>query len=153
MNLLFDTNIVLWIARDISGSKVIEAMNPDGKIVYVSFVSIAEAQSIAYQSNWGSLKMRRMEAFLENTRIIEMSDTLLPAYIGIDAYSQKRHPEYSAYPFTTPRNMGKNDLWIAATASLLNLSLITTDGDFDHLHKIFLNLRRILPADLQILLK
>ncbi len=76
MNLLFDTNIVLWIARDISGSKVIEAMNPDGKIVYVSFASIAEAQSIAYQSNWGSSKMRRMEAFLENARIIEMSDTL-----------------------------------------------------------------------------
>lgn len=31
------------------------------------------------------------------------------------------------------RNMGKNDLWIAATALYLDLPLHTTDNDFDHL--------------------
>ncbi len=34
--------------------------------------------------------------------------------------------------------MGKNDLWIAATASVLNAKLLTTDHDFDHLDSIFL---------------
>jgi predicted nucleic acid-binding protein len=29
--------------------------------------------------------------------------------------------------------MGKNDLWIAATACVTHLPLITTDRDFDHL--------------------
>lgn len=29
--------------------------------------------------------------------------------------------------------MGKNDLWIAATAITYNIPLITTDADFDHL--------------------
>lgn len=38
------------------------------------------------------------------------------------------------------RNIGKNDLWIAATASVLNIPLITTDKDFLHLDKIFLKL-------------
>jgi tRNA(fMet)-specific endonuclease VapC len=39
--------------------------------------------------------------------------------------------------------MGKNDLWIATTASLLNLMLITTDDDFDHLNNHFLQIRKI----------
>jgi predicted nucleic acid-binding protein len=34
--------------------------------------------------------------------------------------------------------MGKNDIWIAATASVLNATLITTDNDFDHLNGVFL---------------
>lgn len=29
--------------------------------------------------------------------------------------------------------MGKNDLWIAATASAIDATLITSDKDFDHL--------------------
>jgi predicted nucleic acid-binding protein len=33
--------------------------------------------------------------------------------------------------------MGKNDLWIAASASLAGATLITTDKDFDHLHGKF----------------
>jgi predicted nucleic acid-binding protein len=36
------------------------------------------------------------------------------------------------------RNMGKNDLWIAATASVLKAKLLTTDRDFDHLDSEFL---------------
>ena len=36
-------------------------------------------------------------------------------------------------PFSA-RNMGKNDLWIASTAFLFGLPLVTTDHDFDHLH-------------------
>lgn len=31
------------------------------------------------------------------------------------------------------RNMGKNDLWIAATAAMSEATLLTTDNDFDHL--------------------
>jgi tRNA(fMet)-specific endonuclease VapC len=36
------------------------------------------------------------------------------------------------------KNMGKNDLWIAATASVLKIPLLTTDKDFDHLNGIYL---------------
>jgi tRNA(fMet)-specific endonuclease VapC len=39
--------------------------------------------------------------------------------------------------------MGKNDLWIAATASVLSATLLTTDKDFDHLKDVFLSLERI----------
>jgi len=36
--------------------------------------------------------------------------------------------------------MGKNDLWIAATAAFHKFRLITTDKDFNHLDKVFIKL-------------
>jgi tRNA(fMet)-specific endonuclease VapC len=44
--------------------------------------------------------------------------------------------------------MGKNNLWIAATAALPGLKLVTTDGDFDHLHEVFFDLQKLKPTDL-----
>ena len=42
--------------------------------------------------------------------------------------------------------MGKNDLWIAATASVLKAILFTTDRDFDHLDGEFLEVIYIDPV-------
>ena len=39
--------------------------------------------------------------------------------------------------------MGKNDVWIAATGSVLNAALLTLDSDLDHLHGSFLEVIRI----------
>ncbi|MFN8345712.1 MAG: PIN domain-containing protein [Spirosomataceae bacterium] len=153
MNLLFDTNIILAVVRDASGYRLLKYLNPNEDLVYVSLVNVAEPQSIAFQNRWGYSKMQILEDFFSSVRIINISDLLLPTYIGIDAYSQRTHPEYGEYPFQTPRNMGKNDLWIAATASLLGLELITTDADFDHLHNNFVTLQRLLPADIQQIIK
>ena len=153
MNLLFDTNIIISLVRDKTGSKVMDYLNPEGKIVYISFANVAEIQSIAFQNGWGRAKMNQLSAFFEEVRIIDISDLLLNTYIDIDGFSQRNHPDYKHYGFKTPRNMGKNDFYIAATASLLNLCLITTDGDFDHLHDTFLNVRKILPIELQQILK
>jgi tRNA(fMet)-specific endonuclease VapC len=55
--------------------------------------------------------------------------------------------DFKSYPFKTPRNMGKNDLWIASLSALLGLKLITTDADFDHLHNIFIEVKKLSPAD------
>ncbi|MBK9016619.1 MAG: PIN domain-containing protein [Saprospiraceae bacterium] len=41
------------------------------------------------------------------------------------------------------RNMGKNDLWIAATAHATQATLLTTDMDFNHLDGVFFDLERI----------
>lgn len=86
---------------------------------------------------------------MEEVQIIEIDDTLLKTYVNIDAFSQRKHQNFTEYSFSTPRNMGKNDLWIASTASLLNLALITTDGDFDHLESHYITLNKILPEQLQ----
>lgn len=41
------------------------------------------------------------------------------------------------------RPMGKNDLWIAATAKVSGATLLTTDGDFDHLDPAHLTRIRV----------
>lgn len=153
MNLLFDTNIILAIARDKSRHKIMEYLNPKEDLVYVSFANVAETQSLAFQNRWGYSKIQIIEDLFDSVRIINVSALLLPTYIGIDAYSQRTHPDYLTYSFDTPRNMGKNDLWIAAMASLLNLKLITTDSDFDHLADTFLSLLKVLPSDIQSIIK
>ncbi len=39
--------------------------------------------------------------------------------------------------------MGKNDLWIAATAALTDARLLTSDRDFDLLDNVFLSLELV----------
>ena len=83
---------------------------------------------------------------MEERTVIEITENLANTYAQIDAFSQHRNPLYADCPFKTPRNMGKNDLWIAETASLLGLKLVTTDADFNHLHEVFLEVHMIKPT-------
>lgn len=66
---------------------------------------------------------------------------IINRYAEIDAFSQGRLNRRKSN--FTARNMGKNDIWIAATASVLDATLLTTDNDFDHLHGEFLSLEKI----------
>ena len=144
MNLLFDTNIILYLIRDKSSGEQLEKfLNPSGKSIFISLVSVAELYSIAFQNQWKEPQRQKLEAFLENVQIIMVDDFLTRLYVEIDAFSQRKHPGFQNYAFSTPRNMGKNDLWIAATTSLLQLRLMTTDFDFDHLESHFLSVQRI----------
>ncbi len=43
----------------------------------------------------------------------------------------------------TARNMGKSDIWIAATAMLFNATLLTTDSDFLHLAPLFFKVESV----------
>jgi tRNA(fMet)-specific endonuclease VapC len=44
---------------------------------------------------------------------------------------------------TSARKMGKNDVWIAATAAVLDIPLLSTDADFQHLHNVYLDLHNL----------
>ena len=66
------------------------------------------------------------------------SQDLIERYAEIDAFSQGKLLDRPLN--MTSRNMGKNDLWVAATASVLDATLLTTDLDFNHLHNEFLTL-------------
>lgn len=152
MNLLLDTNILLYAARFQQPHSFIAYINPTSAELYTSVVSLAEAKSIIWQNGWATGKIRRFDAIIDQISVIEVTDYLVSTYVQIDAYSQRRNPNFQQYPFTTPRNMGKNDLWIAATASLLQLQLVTTDADFQHLHDSFLQVRYVAPSAIRTLL-
>lgn len=145
MNLLFDTNILIQFAKSLSPEVLMHFINPKNQEVFISIVSIAELKSIALQNNWGTKRLQVIDVFLNKVTFVEINKTLTNVYVEIDAYSQCRNPSYTNYPFVTPRNKGKNDLWIASTAALLGLKLVTTDTDFNHLDQVFLEVKYLKP--------
>ncbi|TVR37243.1 MAG: PIN domain-containing protein [Balneolaceae bacterium] len=61
----------------------------------------------------------------------------------IDAYSKHKDPERNYPKGYSSIKVGKNDLWIAATAHITNSKLVTTDDDFDHLDGVFVELVKL----------
>lgn len=96
------------------------------------------------QNNWGIKRKNLLDLFLDQVNIVDISNFNVDIYTEIDAYSQIPNPAFKTYPFATPRNMGKNDLWIASLAALLGLQLITTYSDFDYLNNVFLMLEKLI---------
>jgi tRNA(fMet)-specific endonuclease VapC len=142
MNYLLDTNIIVTYVRDTAVTRKLEdrlnLLTGENNLV-ISVVSLGEIRSIAKQHNWGEKKLAKLENILKDFLIADINvETIIERYADIDAYSQgKLKHKKSGFP---ARNMGKNDLWIAATASVYNLKLITTDQDFAHLHGVYVDL-------------
>lgn len=149
MNLLFDTNILLALIRCKDFEGLINFLNPDNSLIYLSVASEAEIKSIAKRRNWGTARIEKLDNLLDAISIVEINHLYINTYVEIDTYSQMSNPDFGPYSFTTPRNMGKNDLWIASLAGLMGLQLVTTDTDFDHLNELFFQVRRIGVEDLR----
>ena len=78
--------------------------------------------------------------FCESCPIVDIShDQIVQRYAEIDAFSLGKDKARLLRSGQTARVMGKNDLWIAATASVLNAALLAIDHDFDHLSRVFLD--------------
>jgi len=60
--------------------------------------------------------------------------------VEIDSFSQEKNRTFLLPQGMSARNMGKNDIWIAATTYALDAKLITTDKDFSHLHQVFFDI-------------
>lgn len=147
MNLLLDTNIVVAMVRAKNLNALKSFINPDDSILYLSVVCDAELKSLSKMNKWGENRNCLLSNILNSLEIIDVNNSLVDIYAEIDSYSQGKNADFDDYPFGSARNMGKNDLWIASLATFLNLKLVTTDADFDHLHKVFFEVRRIIPEE------
>lgn len=147
-NILIDTNVLISIVRSTDVAGITQFINPTGHTMYISVVSEAEINSIAIRRNWGTVRQNKLRSILESVTVLDITQRYVNIYAQIDAYSQKSNPNYETYGFDTPRNMGKNDLWIAAQASFLSLTLVTMDADFDHLNNVFFEVNKITTTDL-----
>jgi len=145
MNLLFDTNILLNLGKGRHAKQILKIINPDNKKIFASVATLGELKSLVLQNNWGASRLQSLDELLEDVVVVDINENMAGTYSEIDAFSQRRNPRITDYPFATPRNMGKNDLWIAATASLLGLKLVTTDADFNHLHEVFIEVQVLKP--------
>ncbi len=142
MDIIFDTNILIELIRadnDKKMQRLYERVNPNQVDVYISIVSIGEAIAFAYQTGWGERKITMLKNIIDECIHIGITDEVIEKYIEIERYNMRKHPTLPAMNGNT-QNMGKNDLWIASTASILEATLVTSDKDFNHLKDIFLNL-------------
>jgi predicted nucleic acid-binding protein len=93
----------------------------------ISIVTHGELQVLAERNDWGEQKRSALATALDNLVTINIdSEPLVRAYVQVEEACRK-----------VPggeRKMGQNDMWIAATALLCGLPIITTDGDFRHLN-------------------
>jgi tRNA(fMet)-specific endonuclease VapC len=132
---LLDTNILVHAVRGrATWNRIKAACDPlmaEPRPVY-SMVTEAELLSFVEQQSWPERK-REQAAFLLGYfgRITLDDPNILRAYVLLDAYS-RRLPGGSV-------KMGKNDLWIAATAKALGAVIVTTDRDFEHLNGTMLS--------------
>ena len=145
MNYLYDTNILIYIIKEHPAAATLENelnANSPTNLRIISIVSKAEMESIALQRNWGAKKIEILQSLLNQFLIVPIdSEQIIKEYAEIDAFSQGKHPSKKSN--LSSRNMGKNDLWIAATASVTGSVLVTADGDFDHLNKSFFPVKRL----------
>ena len=142
MKYFLDTNIVLIYLRDKKTKEFIdENYRPfdTDNIPILSVVTLGEVESIATRNNWGPKRIDAVENFFKQCVIADInSKDVISKYGEIDAYSQGKlkHKLLNM----SARNMDENDRWIASSTIVTNAKLITTDRDFSHLDKSYLDL-------------
>ena len=136
---ILDSNILLHYVRQSALAEVIEARytllsaNP---VPVLSIVTEGEMRALALRLAWGAQRRRLMDDLLDYFTIIPLPfSRVIAVYAEIDDFSRR-----------SGVTMGKNDLWIAATASVTGTRLLTTDKDFDHLHGVYLERDWIDPS-------
>lgn len=138
MQYIFDTNMLVYLIRKHPKmDEVNELYKPfdNSNIAIISIVTQAEIFSLAYQFKWGEEKLKSLKDLLSQFLVIPIyAEDIVNAYAQIDVYSQGKLQDNPLPEGVTSRNMGKNDIWIAATSHITKATLLTTDGDFDHLN-------------------
>ena len=118
MLFLLDTNILLAYTREGVLASQIEAkysLLSASELPLISIVSEGELRSLALQFGWGTLRTQRIEALLNVLTVVPLPyQGIVEIYAEIDDNSKRR-----GVP------MGKNDVWIAATAHVTRAALLS----------------------------
>ena len=145
MRYFFDTNILLIYLRNESTIlEIEEKFSPfsSENIPIVSVVSIGEMESLALRNKWGEKRKKLLDEFLSQFIVADIhAKEVIQLYAEIEAFNQNRHPLKKRIGSSI--TMSKNDLWIAASASVLDSTLLTMDKDFIHLNQAFLKVELI----------
>lgn len=137
-DVVLDTNVLVHVIRRnalgqqlLDDFKLLDRPNPP----IISYVTLAELYSLGRRNGWGAQKLDFIETVRMNLIVAPIErDQILRAYVEIDAFAA-----------SNGKSIGKNDLWIAATANVTDAYLLTTDKDFEPLRDEYLNLVLVDP--------
>lgn len=136
---LLDTNILVALIRGKAFGQYLDAtygLRAGRNAFTLCVVTIGEMYALAGKFQWGAPRRAALDQLLTGFSVIDISDQqILQAYGEIDAFADR-----SGHP------MGKNDIWIAATARVISSTILTSDKDFDHLHGTWVQREWVDPA-------
>ena len=136
---LLDTNILVHLIRGREIGRAIAAyfnLYGDDVELLVSVVSIGEVFALGRQWGWDNRRLGMVRYIIDQTVVVDINSApVLRVYSEMDCHSKQNGCK-----------MGKNDVWIAATARVNSALLLTTDQDFEHLFPSHLERVLIDPA-------
>ncbi len=136
LGFLLDTSVVLHATR--ANSAVPGAIDAQFGLSASRFrpaiCEVTVAELLAFSSNWGERRKALLKTQIEKTLIIPI------AHPGV----HQRWAEMSSALRSAGLTVGQNDIWIAATASVAGMTLLTTDRDF-------LTVQRVAALDVRVL--
>lgn len=113
MALVVDTDVVSFLYKRDTRAELYRLHLTDPPFI-ISFMTLAELRSWMHHRNWGAARRRRLERYLERYQLIYATDALCERWAEA-THSARRHG----------RPIGAADAWIAATALLQNVPLVT----------------------------
>lgn len=132
---LLDTSVLLLLLRGSDDGRKLDdkhSLTESKQRPLISRVTHGEIRVLASYLDWGKKRQGELRRMLQDFVTIDIHHSeVIDAYVKIDVHSQK-HSDGA-------RNMGKNDLWIAACAKAADAILLTTDKDFAHLDEKMLD--------------
>jgi predicted nucleic acid-binding protein len=137
-----DTNIVLLLLRGKELGRSIDqtfGLSAAPYLHTLSIVTHAELRVLGDRKGWQQNKKLALDKALQDFVMVEVAGGEM-----VEAYRVVEHANASFA--NGHRVMGQNDIWIAATAMVTGLPVLTTDQDFNHLNGSLLEVRYIDPT-------
>ena len=116
---VLDTNIVSFTLREAPEALLYKEHLNQSRVI-LCFQTVAELRYGAVWSMWGNKKRLELENFFKRQTIVSYSSDLADCWALV--MNEAR---------LAGRRLESGDAWIAATALLLNIPLLTHDKDFD----------------------
>jgi tRNA(fMet)-specific endonuclease VapC len=128
---LLDTSVEVHLCRGKETGEIIDkayGLRQRTDRPLVSVITVGETLAFAMRRGWGSGKVELLRELLAELVIVDINDrAILERFAEIRVADQKGG-----------WNVGDNDTWIAATASVTDAILLTIDQDFARIDPRFL---------------
>jgi predicted nucleic acid-binding protein len=135
--IVLDTNVLLQLLRGRDVGTWLDAtygLRARPIRPFVPEVVVGELLSFAIRRRYGQERLARLHELLAALVPVEVNRVIAERYAAILAASQ-----------AIGRPIGENDTWIAATAAVLDATILTIDPDFDRLPPGLVKVERARP--------
>ena len=116
MPVVVDTDVVSYLYKNDTRASLYEPYLNDPPFI-VSFMSLAELRRWTLERNWGERRRQELEEYLTRYLILQSDDQMCDRWAQAMNSARRRG-----------QPLGPADAWVAATALVLDIPLVTHNG-------------------------